>query len=166
MKEDIDFIGVRRAVGGFFVDEDDRGGRVLDQHVFTRLQDVLQFIVDRFGKENQKVVLKMSETKTKQEKNAEENNEKVSHVLDFGEYGSVKFQKGPCNEVERNGIYLADDEEPDFLSAVISHIQSLAAVIPSWETSLAITRIQEARLWLLQRKFDRKARGVLGTYKV
>lgn len=48
----------------------------------------------------------------------------------------------------------------DFVIELHQHYNS---VLPSRETSLVITKLQEARLWLEQRKLDREKRGVLQT---
>jgi hypothetical protein len=92
-------------------------------------------------------------------------NAQVEHRLSFGEYGFLKFQEGPRNEVGINGMFLADDEEISLMPVLIQHVKNLQAVLPSRETALAITKLEEANMWLLERKRNRKAQGVLGTYK-
>lgn len=99
------------------------------------------------------------------EQEVRERNVTVSHRLDFGDYGFLKFQQGPRNEVGRNGLFIADDEEPAVLSALIDHLKNLSKVLPSRETSLAITKLEECNFWLLARKHARQAQNVLGTYK-
>lgn len=89
----------------------------------------------------------------------------VEHRIDFGEYGFLKFQEGPRNEVGTNGLFLADDVERSVIPALIAHLNNLQAVLPSRETAIAITKLQECNMWLLERKRNRQAAGVLGTYK-
>lgn len=88
-------------------------------------------------------------------------NEEVSHKIDFGSYGFLKFQKGPRVEVGVNGLFIAEDVIP----SLIKHLQEVNAVLPSRETSLAITKFEEGNMWLLERRRKREAQGVLGTYK-
>lgn len=99
------------------------------------------------------------------EQETREKNAQVSHRLDFGEHGFLKFQEGPRNEVGINGLFIADDEEPAVLSALIQHLKNLNGVMPSRETSLAITKLEECNFWLLERKHARQRQGVLGTYQ-
>jgi len=50
----------------------------------------------------------------------------------------------------------------DFVIELHQHYNTL---IPSRETDLVITKLEEARLWLEKRKMDREKRGVLQTDK-
>jgi len=104
----------------------------------------------------------------------------LSHVIEFGgyvmndeagiynreplwvsqQYGFIKFQKGPISEGV-NGVRIAEDVIP----ALIKHLQDLNAVLPSRETSLAITKMEEANMWLLERKRQRLLAGALDTYR-
>lgn len=95
------------------------------------------------------------------EKEVRERNAEVSHRLDFGTYGFLKFQEGPRNEVGVNGLFIAEDVIP----VLIQHLSNLQQVLPSRETALAITKLQECNMWLLERRRAREAQGVLGTYK-
>lgn len=85
----------------------------------------------------------------------------VPHRLDFGEYGFLKFQNGARNEVGHNGLFI----EEDVLPALIQHLMNLNGVLPSRETSVAITKLQECKMWLGERRRNRENQGVLGTYK-
>jgi hypothetical protein len=96
---------------------------------------------------------------------AREKNAKVEHRLEFGEYGFLQFQEGPRKEVGINGLFIADDKEPSVIPALIQHLKNLNSVLPSRETSLAITKLEECNMWLLERKRAREASGTLGTYK-
>lgn len=51
------------------------------------------------------------------------------------------------------------------LSMMIKDLQYKNTLVPSRETSLVITKLQEAYLWLIQRQIDRNDRGVQATYK-
>jgi hypothetical protein len=95
------------------------------------------------------------------DKEVRENNASFSHRLDFGKYGFLKFQEGPRNEVGVNGLFIAEDVLP----VLSQHLKNLNSLLPSRETSLAITKLEECQMWLMKRRNDREARGVLGTYK-
>ena len=99
------------------------------------------------------------------ENETREKNAAIPHRLDFGEHGFLKFQEGPRAEVGINGLLLADDKEPSVIPTLIQHLKGLNSVLPSRETSLAITKLEECNMWLLERKRMREAAGVLGTYK-
>ena len=88
-------------------------------------------------------------------------NEEVQHRLDFGEYGFLQFQKGPRHEVGVNGLFIAEDVMP----VLVQHLKNLNKVLPSRETSLAITKLEECNMWLLERRRQRETQSVLGTYK-
>src|ERR1019366_1518639 len=88
-------------------------------------------------------------------------NEEVPHRLEFGEYGFLQFQKGPRNEVGVNGLFIEEDVMP----VLIQHLKNLNSVLSSRETSLAITKLEECKMWLGERRRNREAQGVLGTYK-
>lgn len=51
----------------------------------------------------------------------------------------------------------------EVLKVLIDRLQFLNAKLPSRESSLAITKIQEALMWLEKRTADRQVRGVEGT---
>lgn len=51
------------------------------------------------------------------------------------------------------------------LSMMIHDLRFKNNLVPSRETSIVITKLQEAQQWLLQRQIDRKSREVEGTYK-
>ena len=96
-----------------------------------------------------------------QEERVRRINEELPHRLDFGEYGFLQFQKGPRNEVGINGLFIAEDVMP----VLIQHLKNLSKVLPSRETSLAITKLEECNMWLLERRNARERQNVLGTYK-
>lgn len=52
------------------------------------------------------------------------------------------------------------------LAVCIDHLKSVNVdELASRETSIAITKLEEAGLWLLKRELDRKRANVLGTYQ-
>ena len=51
------------------------------------------------------------------------------------------------------------------LSAMIHDLRFKHDLVPSRETALAITKLEEALMWLRQRQIDRLNRNVEGTYK-
>jgi hypothetical protein len=51
------------------------------------------------------------------------------------------------------------------LAMMIADLQYKNGMIPSKETDCAITKLQEALMWLEERQRDREARNVQGTYK-
>lgn len=95
------------------------------------------------------------------EQEVREVNEQIPHRLDWGEYGFLQFQKGPRNEVGVNGLFIEEDVMP----VLVQHLKNLNKVLPSRETSLAITRLEECKMWLGERRRQREEQGVLGTYK-
>ena len=96
-----------------------------------------------------------------QEQQARQDNESVNHRLEFGQYGFLQFQMGPRNEVGVNGLFIAEDVLP----ALRDHLKAVNKVLPSRETSLAITKLEECIMWLIERRNNREQQGVLGTYK-
>lgn len=73
----------------------------------------------------------------------------------------ILFQNGPINEVGVNGI------TQEVLLAIcidrLEHFQS--GPFACRENALALTKLQEAQMWLQKRTRDRMARGVEGTHK-
>lgn len=51
------------------------------------------------------------------------------------------------------------------LSVMIHDLKFKNSLVPSRETSLAITKLEEALMWLRQRQIDRLKRDVEGTYQ-
>ena len=73
----------------------------------------------------------------------------------------AKIQFGPRNEVGRNGCQI--DEVIEFTK---EFIQGLNDEFPCRENSIAITKLEEASMWLCKRKQDRENRGVEGYNKL
>jgi hypothetical protein len=53
----------------------------------------------------------------------------------------------------------------EVLAVLIDRLKFLGAKLPSRENSLAVTKCEEALMWLEKRTADRKARNVEGTHK-
>lgn len=72
----------------------------------------------------------------------------------------ISFQKGPRNGPDSTtGVC-----NVDLLEIVRHRLQSfMNGPLKSRETAIALTKIEEALMWLNQRTVDRKNRGVLGT---
>lgn len=82
------------------------------------------------------------------------------YELEYGpEHVMLWFQKGPINEVGANGI------TQEALIAICIHRLRCFQEGPyaCRENALALTRLEEALLWLRKRTCDRLARGVEGT---
>jgi hypothetical protein len=78
------------------------------------------------------------------------------------DYQEVRFQRGPVAEHGVNGI-----TNEALLAIVIDRLEGAQeGPYKSRYNALAITKIEEAVLWLSRRTLDRQARGVEGTSKV
>jgi len=74
----------------------------------------------------------------------------------------VQFQKGPIKE---NGVNGCCNE--DLIAMVIDRLNSFQeSEYKCRENALAITKLEEALLWLRKRTMDRERRNVEGTHKV
>ena len=69
----------------------------------------------------------------------------------------IMWQRGGTAENERNGAFLED-----VLAIVYARLAAFNEEYPCRENSLALTKIEEAILWLAQRKAERENRGVYG----
>lgn len=70
----------------------------------------------------------------------------------------IAFQLGPVKEVGVNGL-----QNEQLIAVLVHRLGVLNKAFPCRENSIAITKLEEARLWLEKRTADRKARGVEGT---
>ena len=71
---------------------------------------------------------------------------------------AITWQHKPIPEVGHVGV-----QPEEVLELVAERLRQLNAEVPSRETSLAITSIEQACLWLEERRQDRVRRGVEGT---
>lgn len=77
-------------------------------------------------------------------------------------FASVSFQNGPVKESGVNGCH-----NEDLLAIVIDRLQHFQkGPFSCRENALALTKCEEALLWLRKRTMDREARGVEGTSEV
>lgn len=75
---------------------------------------------------------------------------------------TVQFQKGVVTEAGLNGVM-----NEDLIVMVIDRLESFQdSEFRCRENAVAITKLQEALMWLRKRTEDREARGVEGTYQV
>lgn len=76
--------------------------------------------------------------------------------------GSISFtiQSGPVNEVGVNGCQV-----DELISVAKLMIEGFNKKLPCRENSIAITKLDEALMWLKKRKEDRMIRGVEGYSK-
>lgn len=94
-------------------------------------------------------------------------------IVDGYEYELAAFEGGDAQKV--GFIHKEKNEEGDYitvkdgttneevLAMLIDRLQFLNKKLASRETALAITKCQEALMWLKLRTIERKARGVEGT---
>lgn len=63
--------------------------------------------------------------------------------------------------VEKGTIGILHEQ---LLAMIVEDLKYKSTLVPSRETAIAITKLQEALFWLEEREKDREARKVLGTY--
>lgn len=85
-------------------------------------------------------------------------------IVEVGEDFLIKFVRGSKlkdEDVEkREGIL-----HETLLSMIIEDLKFKNSLVPSRESSVAITKLQEALMWMEERQRDREARNTVGTYK-
>jgi hypothetical protein len=92
-------------------------------------------------------------------KTQEEMDGSPSHVTGNG--FDIKFQCGPIKEVGANGCQV-----DDILNVLITRLKGFdKGPFRSRENSVAITKLEEAQMWLERRTKNRVARGVEGENK-
>lgn len=85
-------------------------------------------------------------------------------IEETGETHAIKFVRGSKvkeEEVEKREGTLHEH----LLSVMIEDLKYKNGLVPSRETSLVITHLQEAQHWLEERESARTAAGVVGTYQ-
>lgn len=86
----------------------------------------------------------------------------VSPVNSTETFAEITFQKGPIKENGVNGCH-----NEDLIAIVIDRLKDLnQGQFACKENSMAITKLEEAMLWLGKRTADRVLREVEGTSKV
>lgn len=82
------------------------------------------------------------------------------HIADSGNAIAFKIQNGPIKENGINGCQV-----DTIIETAKIMIEGLNKNFPCRENSIAITKLEEALLWLMKRKIDREKRGVEGLNK-
>lgn len=89
----------------------------------------------------------------------------ANHHYKLGGYEGapvIEFQNGPINEVGINGV-----THEALLAIVADRLRSFqAGPYSSRYNALALTKVEEAMLWLHKRTIERMQRGVEGTHAV
>lgn len=81
---------------------------------------------------------------------------------DDGVLTQIHFQEGPIKEAGVNGV-----NNEDLLNMVLCRLKGFQnSQFSCKENEMAITKIEEALLWLRKRTADREVRGVEGTHTV
>ena len=84
----------------------------------------------------------------------------VDRPRSIPEYSTILFQNGPIQEVGVNGL-----THEALLAIVIDRLQCFqAGQYACRENAIALTKLEEAVMWLKKRTSDRIARGVEGTH--
>jgi hypothetical protein len=79
-----------------------------------------------------------------------------------GESLSILFQNGPIGEVGVNGV-----THEALLAVLLDRMRSFQrGPYACRENAIALTKLEEAQMWLLQRTRGRMSRGVEGTHEV
>ena len=74
--------------------------------------------------------------------------------------GEVKFQNGPIKEAGVNGVM-----NEDLIAIVIDRMRGFqSGDYACRDNALALTKLEEALMWLRNRTNEREARGVEGTH--
>ena len=75
---------------------------------------------------------------------------------------NINFQEGPIKECGVNGVC-----NEDLIAMVITRLENFQkSEFACRENALAITKLEEAMLWLRKRTMGREQRGVEGTHTV
>ena len=98
---------------------------------------------------------------------AEERKNNEYALLSFkrDEDGTQTFQKVAFYEMNEDGSYKNGTTLEEMLRVSINRLNDLNKRIPCRENSLAITKMEEALMWLNKRTEDIKSRGVEGKLK-
>jgi len=76
--------------------------------------------------------------------------------------GEIDFQEGPIKECGVNGV-----ANEDLIAMVITRLEHFQATdFKCRENAVAITKLEEALMWLRKRTIGREKRGVEGTHKL
>ena len=90
--------------------------------------------------------------------------ESVQHTSDepIAELANIHFQEGPIKECGVNGVC-----NEDLIAMVICRLEHFQkSEFSCRENALAITKLEEALMWLRKRTVGRELRNVEGTHKI
>ena len=74
----------------------------------------------------------------------------------------IRFQEGPIKEKGVNGIF-----NEDLIAMVIRRLEGFQQTeFKCRENAMAITKLEEAMMWLRKRTVGREKKGIIGTHKV
>lgn len=96
---------------------------------------------------------------------AEEKNEYALLQFKREEDDTQKFQEIVFYKMNADGSYENGTTLEEMLRVTIERLQDLNARFSCRENSIAITKMQEALMWLNKRTEDRVARGVEGKHE-
>ncbi|MEI6100830.1 MAG: ABC transporter ATPase [Eubacteriales bacterium] len=86
----------------------------------------------------------------------------VNRVGDDCTVGVIDFQEGPIKENGVNGV-----ANEDLIAMVIARLQGFQnSEYACRENAVAVTKLEEALMWLRKRTLDREARQVEGTSQI
>lgn len=89
-------------------------------------------------------------------------NSRLAIGTDPAVLGEIHFQEGPVKECGINGVM-----GEDLICMVIDRLQHFQqSEFSCRENAMAITKLEEALLWLRKRTMGREQRGVEGTHQV
>lgn len=80
-------------------------------------------------------------------------------IAGAGRHTDLEFQNGTIPDVGVNGV-----TNEALLAVLIHRLNHLNGKFPCRQNSLAITKLEEAAMWLEQRTKEREARGVEGQH--
>lgn len=84
----------------------------------------------------------------------------MEYITEIGNTVKFVIQDGPIKEVGVNGCQI-----DEVINWAKNKIEGFNKNYPCRENSLALTKLDEALLWLMKRKMDRETRGVEGFNK-
>lgn len=84
----------------------------------------------------------------------------LQSYIDGGKSQAVSFV-----HLDEEGKYVDGTTLEEMLSTSIAHLTQLNTKFPCRENSIAITKMQEALMWLNERTRDRRERGVEGKHE-
>lgn len=85
-------------------------------------------------------------------------------INDEDRYQTITFVRGDKTDNGKIVPRVDGILHEQLLAMMIADLQYKNGLIPSKETACAITKLQEALMWIEERQRDREARNVQGTY--